>query len=158
LALVVGAVVLVVYSRRAKRTETDGRTKYKVLYAYIAQTPDEIHLKENDIIILHDQFGDGWASGYNERSKKTGSFPFQYVSPTSSSRLMMMVRPVTIYHRISRAFGGNASQQGQGGSSATLTPQAAFSQPPPPPPSTEFTQQPQQGGATASSLYRQGYI
>lgn len=83
-----------------------------------------MELKVDDVIVLHEQFGDGWATGYNERSKKTGAFPFEYVTPADSSRMMLMVRPATVYGRIStrisRAFGGAQSQPQAVPSSASL--------------------------------------
>ena len=79
--------------------------------SYTSQNTDEIELKVDDVIVLHESFGDGWASGYNERSRKTGVFPYDYVSEVESLRMMLMIRPATVaYNRISRALGAPANK------------------------------------------------
>jgi len=37
---------------------------------YQPQNLDELELQVNDIILLNEAFNDGWAFGYNERTRK----------------------------------------------------------------------------------------
>ena len=53
--------------------------KCKALYTYEAQDIDELTIQEGDIIVVSKKVENGWWDGTNERTRKSGSFPGNYV-------------------------------------------------------------------------------
>ena len=55
----------------------------RVVYDYVPNLFDEIHLYSGDQIEVKAKFDDGWAYGLNLTSKKEGSFPLACVESLS---------------------------------------------------------------------------
>ena len=54
-------------------------SRFYVLYNYIPKHPDELELREGDVVNVTDQFDDGWFIGISERTNAVGTFPGNYV-------------------------------------------------------------------------------
>jgi len=59
----------------------------EVVYNYVPQLSDEIHLYVGDPIIVKAKFDDGWALGYNMATKEEGSFPLACVQPYAGDKV-----------------------------------------------------------------------
>ncbi|KAJ3054588.1 hypothetical protein HK097_001369 [Rhizophlyctis rosea] len=58
----------------------------EVVYNYVPNLSDEIYLYVNDPVIVKCKFDDGWAFGFNMRTKQEGSFPLACVAPYNTPR------------------------------------------------------------------------
>ena len=52
--------------------------EYRVIMTYEAQMPDELELKEGDIVFKLFEYDDGWAKGYNTRTQEEGVYPVSF--------------------------------------------------------------------------------
>jgi len=52
---------------------------FQALFPYKPQNPDELELKENDIVYVVEKCDDGWYIGTSLRSGRFGTFPGNYV-------------------------------------------------------------------------------
>ena len=66
-------------SNKSKRPEL-----FKAVYAFAAETPEEINFEEGEIIAVFDKADDGWWTGRNERGEE-GLFPGTYVEAFQGS-------------------------------------------------------------------------
>jgi len=59
--------------------DTNSSERVRAIYSYLAQGPDELSLREGDIIVLSGKTAeDGWWEGYDSQGQK-GIFPSNYV-------------------------------------------------------------------------------
>ena len=59
-------------------SRSSGQTTVKALYDYEPSKPDELALRELDVVEILNIIDDGWANGKNTRTGKTGMFPRNY--------------------------------------------------------------------------------
>nr|CAB3266050.1 SH3 domain-containing RING finger protein 3 [Phallusia mammillata] len=55
------------------------RDKYKAMMNFPANTPDELELKEGDIVIVHHRRPGGWFRGTHQKNGRSGHFPSTFV-------------------------------------------------------------------------------
>ncbi|KAI9204600.1 uncharacterized protein BJ171DRAFT_98478 [Polychytrium aggregatum] len=60
-----------------------GQTNAAV-YNYIPNLSDEIAIESGDVIVIKETYDDGWAFGYNTRTKSEGCFPLACVEPNTA--------------------------------------------------------------------------
>ncbi|XP_023699274.2 sorbin and SH3 domain-containing protein 1 isoform X4 [Paramormyrops kingsleyae] len=56
---------------------------FQALYSYVPQNEDELELREGDLVHVMEKCDDGWFVGTSRRTKQFGTFPGNYVKPTS---------------------------------------------------------------------------
>ncbi|KAI3651309.1 hypothetical protein MP228_004790 [Amoeboaphelidium protococcarum] len=60
--------------------------EYRVTLPYTASMPDELDLKEGDIVFKLFEYDDGWAKGYNTSTQKEGVYPVSFTERVDYSR------------------------------------------------------------------------
>uniref|UniRef100_A0A8C4NC90 Sorbin and SH3 domain containing 2 n=1 Tax=Eptatretus burgeri TaxID=7764 RepID=A0A8C4NC90_EPTBU len=58
--------------------------RYQAVYRYQPQNPDEIELREGDVVDVMEKCDDGWFVGTSRRTAFFGTFPGNYVRPLSA--------------------------------------------------------------------------
>jgi hypothetical protein len=58
--------------------------EYRCLHDYDPQMPDELGLKEGDILFKLLEYDDGWAKGYNTRTQEEGVYPVSFTERMES--------------------------------------------------------------------------
>ena len=55
--------------------------RYIALYNYTPQKKDELHLKKNELYVVHEKCLDGWYKGSSVKTNQMGVFPGNYLLP-----------------------------------------------------------------------------
>lgn len=53
--------------------------RYRAMYKYRPQNPDELELQEGDTVYVLEKCDDGWYVGSSQRTGRFGTFPGNYV-------------------------------------------------------------------------------
>lgn len=108
IAIVVTAVLCIKRSRKNTQSYVQHQDDNEgeimdVIYEYVPNLFDEIHLSVGDQVLVKIKFDDGWAYGMNMKTKKEGSFPLACVDqPNRTSRVNYDTR---INQRASSLYG-----------------------------------------------------
>jgi hypothetical protein len=123
IGMAIGSLVLLIIvivsaylcMKRSKKNDTqpfiehqdaDDAEITEVIYEYVPNLFDEIHLSVGDKVLVKIKFDDGWAYGMNMKTKKEGSFPLACVDqPNRKSRDRDQYDDTTINTRASSLYG-----------------------------------------------------